>query len=207
MIHLRVLCILGPHHVAACMMFPARFVPLPLLPSQYLLPRATCALCIFEGAQVGGCSLGLLRWSIALALCLRARAARALLVCLGRALPLERRFVVLDAVGALRVFVGVLPCHVNSQAVPRVEGLTTILTAGPLENALRRSRTRGALHVPQMLLQAAFGEPPLAVGALRILGRSYPRHFLKWRLFAAHTYLQAVRSVCLLDPSVPARKQ
>ena len=98
MIHLRVLCILGPHHVVACVVFPAHFVPLPLLPSQYLLPHATCALWIFEGAQVGGCSLGLLRWSIALALCLWARAARALLVCLGRALPLERRFVELDAV-------------------------------------------------------------------------------------------------------------
>ena len=98
MIHLRVLCILGPHHVAACMMFPARLIPLQLLPTQYILPHATSALWIFEGAQVGGCSLGLLRWNIALALCLWARAARALLVCLGRALPLERRFVELDAV-------------------------------------------------------------------------------------------------------------
>ena len=156
-----------------CMMFPARLVPLQLLSTQYILPHATCALWIFEGAQVGVCNLGLLH---GLALRVWARAGRTLLVCLGRAPPLERRFVVLDAVGALRIFVRVLPCHVNSQAVPRVEGLTTILTAGPLENALRRSRSRGALHVPQMFLQAALGETPLAVGALLILGRSYPRH-------------------------------
>ena len=80
MIHLRVLCILGPHHVAACVMFPARFVPLPLLPSQYLLPHATCALWIFEGAQVGVCNLGLLRFACGLALRVWARAGRTLLV-------------------------------------------------------------------------------------------------------------------------------
>ena len=101
-----------------------------------------------------------------------ARAARALLVCLGRALPLERRFVVLDAVGALRVFVGVLPCHVNSQAVPRVEGFTTILAASTCEQPLRRSRRRGAPDVAQVLLQTLTSEKPFAVRALRV-----PRRF------------------------------
>ena len=81
--------------LAACMMFPARLIPLQLLPTQYILPHATCALWIFEGAQVGVCNLGLLH---GLALRVWARAGRTLLVCLGRALPLERRFVELDAV-------------------------------------------------------------------------------------------------------------
>ena len=101
MIHFRVLCILGPHHVAACMMFPARFVLLQLLPSQYLLPDASCAsdlhLCIF--AQGGSRTLSLLQLrSIALALSMWACVVRALLVCHGRTLTLGRRYVVHRAV-------------------------------------------------------------------------------------------------------------
>ena len=124
MIHLRVLCVLGPHHVAACMMFPARFVPLQLLPSQYLLPDASCAsdlhLCIF--AQ--GCSRMLILlqlWSIALALSMWDCAARTLLVCLGRTLPLQRRFVTLNAVWRLCVFSRMLACDMHTQGVPRME--------------------------------------------------------------------------------------
>ena len=73
------------------MMFPARFAPLQLLPSQYLLPDASCAsdlhLCIF--AQ--GCSRMLILlqlWSIALALSMWACSAQTLLVCLGWPLTL-----------------------------------------------------------------------------------------------------------------------
>lgn len=43
------------------MMFPARCVPLQLLPTQYLLPHASCALWVFARTQVGGRMLGLLR--------------------------------------------------------------------------------------------------------------------------------------------------
>ena len=110
--------------LTVCMMFPARFAPLQLLPSQYLLPDASCAsdlhLCIF--AQ--GCSRMLILlqlWSIALALSMWACAARTLLVCLGRTLPLQRRFVALNAVWRLCVFSRMLACDMHTQGVPRME--------------------------------------------------------------------------------------
>ena len=61
-------------------------------------------------------------------------------------------------------------------AAPRVELLVTILAAGALEHALRCSGRREAPNVAQMLLQAALGEEPPAVGALRVLGRCYSCH-------------------------------
>ena len=87
--------------LTACMMFPARFVPLQLLPSQYLLPDASCAsdlhLCIL--AQGGSRTLSLLQLrNIALALSMWACVVLALLVCHGRTLTLGRRYVVLHAV-------------------------------------------------------------------------------------------------------------
>ena len=104
--------------LTACMMFPARFAPLQLLPSQYLLPDASRAsdlhLCIF--AQ--GCTrmfILLQLWSIALAVSMWACAARTLLVCLGQTLPLQRRFVALNAVWRLCVFSRMLACDMHTQ--------------------------------------------------------------------------------------------
>ena len=110
--------------LTACMMFPARFVRLQLLPSQYLLPDASCAsdlhLCIF--AQGGSRTLSLLQLrSIALALSMWACVVRALLVCHGRTLTLGRRYVVLHAVWRFCVFIRMLACDMHTQGVPRME--------------------------------------------------------------------------------------
>ena len=157
--------------LAARMMSPARLIPLQLLPTQYLLPHATCALWIFEDAQVGGCSLGLLRRSIALALRVWARAARTLLVCLGRTLPLERRFVALNAVWRFCVFGRMLACDVHTQGVPRMERFSTVFAASACEHTLRCCGRRGATDVPQVLTQTSASEEPFAVWALRVLRR------------------------------------
>ena len=101
-----------------------------------------------------------------------ARTARALLLQLGRALPFEWCFVVLHAVRRLRVLGGVLPSHVNTEGVPRVEGFAAVPAARTLEHPLRRSRRRRAPDVAQMLLQAFTCEETLAVRALRV-----PRRF------------------------------
>ena len=137
--------------LTACMMCPARFAPLQLLPTQYLLPYTSCALWIFVCTQVDGRMLGLLwLWRIALGLRLRARAARTLLLRFGRALSLEWCFAPLHAMRRLRVLSRMLPSHMHSQGVPRVERFATILAARPLEDSLLcggRRRTSDVAHV------------------------------------------------------------
>ena len=156
----------------ACMMFSARFVPLQLLPSKYLLPDTSCALWIFACTQVGSRMLGLLwLWRIALRLRMWAGAARTLLQ-LERALSFERCLVPLHAMRRLCVLSRMLPGHMHMQRVPRVEGFAAVPAARTLEHPLRRSRRRRAPDVAQMLLQAFTCEETLAVRALRV-----PRRF------------------------------
>ena len=157
-------------------MFPARFVPLQLLPSKYLLPDTSCALWIFACTQVGSRMLGLLwLWRIALRLRMWACAARTLLQ-LERALSFDRCLVPTHALRRLRVLSKMLPSHMHTQGVPRVERFATILAAGLLEDSFLCGGRRRTSDMAHMLLQAALGEVPPAVGALRVLGRCYSCH-------------------------------
>ena len=101
------------------------------------------------------------------------RAAWTVLLRLGRTLSLGRRFVVLNAVRRSRILGGMLPSHVNAQAVPRVEGLTTMFVAGALEHVLHCSGRRGAPDVAQMFAKTSASEEPFAVGALHV-SRRFP---------------------------------
>ena len=158
--------------LTSCMMFPARFVRLQLLPTQYLLPYTSCALWIFVCTQVDGRMLGLLwLWRIALGLRMWACATRTLLLRLGRAPSFEGCFVLLHAMRRLGVLSRMLPGHVHTQGVPRVEGFATILAAGTREDTLLRGGRRRTSDMAQMLFETSLGEQPLAVRALSVFWR------------------------------------
>ena len=155
-------------------MFPARFVPLQLLPSQYLLPDASCAsdlhLCIF--AQGGSRTLSLLQLrSIALALSMWACVVRALLVCHGRTLTLGRRYVVLRVVWRFCVFIRMLACDMHTQGAPRMECFSTVFAACTFELTLLRGGRRGTSDMALMVATAFLRKEALAMRALGVLRR------------------------------------
>ena len=108
----------------------------------------------------------------------------------------------LHAMRRLGVFSRLLPGHVHTQGVPRVEGFATILAAGTREDTLLRGGRRRTSDMAQMLFETSLGEQPLAVRALSVFWR-LPHLLSPAVSFTVMVFPARPRSAALLLPPWP----